>query len=421
VAGEHEVHDLTPIRFHCDCTTFGPQFGIAWNTGRAGVIRAAYGLHFGDIFPQTLQQVRWDPPNFLKVEVQAPASILAPLAGVYLGPGARHTQFDVPPDIKSPYSHQYTFVWEPFQHKPWSLQLGYIGSRSHRLFMMWFANRAVPVPGIPQTTATIPDRRPDPRYFELREARNASKSYFDAVRATFKAPAWHGFTAEASYWFSKAIDTGSGYTNMAAGDEALQGYSQSQDPVAQDLKGPSAFDQSHAAMVRFQYTVPALVAGPRAIRGAVGGWRVSGTFLAKTGLPFTVISGSDGPGFGNVDGSNGDRLNLLDPAILGRTYADPDSVMPRSAFALIGPTDARGNLGSNTFRRGGIRNMNAALARTWMVNTRYRATFRAESINFFNTPQFANPSADLSSPAFGKITNTLNDGRTFQFTLQLQF
>jgi hypothetical protein len=95
--------------------------------------------------------------------------------------------------------------------------------------------------------------------------------------------------------------------------------------------------------------------------------------------------------------------------------------MPRSAFALIGPTDARGNLGSNTFRRGGIRNMNAALVRTWKWNSRYRITLRAESINFFNTPQFANPSADLSSPAFGKITNTLNDGRSFQFTLQFQF
>ena len=123
--------------------------------------------------------------------------------------------------------------------------------------MMWFANRAIPVPGIPQTTATITERRPDQRYYELREARNASNAYFDAARITLKAPAWHGFTSDASYWFSKAIDTGSAYTNMAAGDEALQGYSQSQSPVAQDLKGPSAFDQSHAVMARFQYASPA--------------------------------------------------------------------------------------------------------------------------------------------------------------------
>jgi hypothetical protein len=160
------------------------------------------------------------------------------------------------------------------------------------------------------------------------------------------------------------------------------------------------------------------------VRGIANGWRVSGVFLAKTGLPFTVISGSDGPGYGNVDGSNGDRPNLLDPSILGRTIADPNTstaLLPRSAFAFISPTDARGNLGFNTFRRGGIRNMNAALFRTWTLHSDWRTTFRAESVNFFNTPQFANPNPDLSSPAFGKITNTLNDGRSFQFTLQLQF
>ena len=419
-----EVNGLTPVDFHCDCATFGPQFGIAWHTRGAGVVRAAYGLHFGDIYPQTLQQVRWDPPNFLKVEVQAPASILSPLAGVYLGPGARHLHFDVPPDLRSPYSHQYTLTWELLEGQPWSVQLGYIGSRTHRLFMMWFANRALPVPGVPQTTATITARRPDPRYYELREARNASNAYFDAARVTLRAPAWHGLTTEAAYWFSKAIDTGSAYTNMAAGDEALQGYSQSQDLVAQDLKGPSAFDQSHALMVRFEYAHPRLASGPHLVRQALNGWRISGTFLAKTGLPFTVITGSDGPGFGNVDGSNGDRPNLIDPAVLGRTIGNPDTavaLLSRGAFGFISPAESRGNLGSNTFRRGGISNMNAALARTWTVHSEWRTTFRAESINFFNTPQFANPNADLSSPAFGKITNTLNDGRTFQFTVELRF
>ena len=419
-----EVNHITPVDFNCDCNTFSPQFGLAWQTPRAGVVRAAYGLHFGDIYPQTLQQVRWDPPNFLKIEVQAPPSILDPLRNTYLGPGARHTQFDVPRNLEAPYSHQYTFLWEPRFGKPWSLQLGYIGARTHKLFMMWFDNRAVPVPGIAQVTATITERRPDPRYFELRQVTNGSNAYFDAARVTVKAPAWHGITGDASYWLSKAIDTGSAYTNMAAGDEARQGYAQSQDPVAKDLKGPSAFDQSHAAMVRFQYAPPKLRAGGRVVRGVSNGWQISGVFLAKTGLPFTVITGSDGPGSGNVDGSNGDRPNLLDASVLGRSIGNPETsraLLPRSAFGFIAPTDARGNLGSNTFRRGGIRNLNAALARSWTLRSDWRATLRGESINFLNTPQFADPNPDLSSPAFGQITNTLNDGRSFQFTLQLQF
>ena len=63
--------------------------------------------------------------------------------------------------------------------------------------------------------------------------------------------------------------------------------------------------------------------------------------------------------------------------------------------------------------------MNAALAKAWVLRAETRLTLRAESINLFNTPQFAAPGAELSSPNFGQITNTLNDGRAFRFTVQL--
>ncbi len=265
ITGPDEINNLSPVNFNCDCNTFGPQFGVAWHAPGFGVIRAGYGLHFGEIYPQTLQQVRWDPPNFLKVEVQAPANLLNPLDGVYLGPGARHIQFAVPPDLQSPYSHQYAFLWEPFTGRSWSLQLGYSGSRTHKLFMMWFRNRAVPIPDVPLTTATITARRPDPRYFELREVHNASNAYFDAARITLKAPSVHRINTEVSYWFSKALDTGSAYSNMAAGDDARQGYAQSEDLVAKDLKGPSAFDQSHALMARLQYEVPTFTSAARTL------------------------------------------------------------------------------------------------------------------------------------------------------------
>jgi hypothetical protein len=65
--------------------------------------------------------------------------------------------------------------------------------------------------------------------------------------------------------------------------------------------------------------------------------------------------------------------------------------------------------------------VNGSVGRSWIVHTDWRLSLSGESINLFNTPQFADPNPDLSSPAFGKITNTLNDGRSFLFNLQLQF
>ena len=67
------------------------------------------------------------------------------------------------------------------------------------------------------------------------------------------------------------------------------------------------------------------------------------------------------------------------------------------------------------------RNLNASVERRFVLPHERGLSFRTESINALNTPLFAEPVGDLSSPAFGKITNTLNDGRTFRFSLNLEF
>lgn len=421
VLGETEVNRLTDIPFRCDCNNLAPNLGLARRLPRNwGLLRAAYGTQFGEVFPATLQQLRWNQPLFQKIEVQNPL-LLDPLRGVALGGDQRAITYEVPPDLVTPYSHQYNASWElPLGSRAGRLQLGYVGTRTWKLLLIYYNNRAAVIPGIPQTTATINDRRPDSRYYDYRRITNSSRAYFDAARATYTLPAWRNFTLETSYWFSKALDTGGTYLNIAAGDDALQGYSQTADRIAADLKGVSNFDQSHAFLLRSAYALPAW-SPARALTRA---WRFSAIYLAKSGIPFTVISGSDSPGYGNVDGVNGDRPNLLNPTILGRTIGDPDTsvrLLPRTAFQFIQPLDARGNLGSNTFRRGGIRNLNAALERRFVLHAERVLAFRAEGVNVFNTPQFAEPNRDLSSPAFGEITNTLNDGRTFRFTLRLDF
>ncbi len=424
VFGQTEVNHLTTIPFRCDCNNFAPNFGLARRLPRRwGVLRAAYSTQFGEIFAATLQQLRWNQPAFQKIEVANPP-LLDPLRDVVLGGNQRAITFDVPANLATPYSHQYNASWElPLGTRGGNLQFGYVGTRTWKLLLMIYDNRAAIVPGIPQTTATVNERRPDERYYDFRRITNSSRAYFDAARVTYTLPNWHRLTLETSYWFSKAIDTGASYVNIAAGDDANQSYSQTADGTAADLRGVSSFDQSHAFLTRFTYAPPT-PSLPHWAQTVTRDWRISAVTLEKSGIPFTVISGSDSPGYGNVDGVSGDRPNILDPGILGRSIGNPDTAaaqLPRSAFGLIGPYDRRGNLGSNTFRRGGIHNVNLSLERRFVLHADRALAFRAESVNFFNTPQFAEPNADLSSPAFGRITNTLNDGRMFRFTLRLDF
>lgn len=422
-----EVNNLNDLPYRCDCNNVAPRLGFAYRLpGGWGLLRGAYGLHFGEIFPVTFQQIRFDPPGTLKFEIRAPdlADPRGRLGPADLGPGARSTIFVIPRDLVTPYSHQYNFSWEPFSLQNWKLQVGYVGSRSLKLLMQWRTNRAIPVPGTPQTTATINDRRPDPRHFEVRDVVNASRGYYDAARVAVGVPNWRGLSLDAAYWFSKAIDLGGNYTSTAAGEGSSIILSQSDKLILQDLKGPSAFDQTHAFLLRFAYAVPAPPRAPGPLNRALHNWNVSAVWLAKTGTPFTVVTGSDSPGFGNVDGTSSDRPNVVDPSILGRTIANPNTsarLLPRTAFSFMGPTDARGNLGFNTFRKDGIGNLNTALSRTFPIGSDKTLLFRAESINFTNAPQFDAPGLEVASPNFGQITNTLNDGRTFRFTLRFAF
>ncbi len=413
-----EVDGWNVVPYDCDCNNVAPRFGFAWRLGEGrGVIRGAYGLQYGEIFPVTYGQIRFSPPGSVKIAVPAP-DLLDPL-GLESGhprTDALENRYLLDPELATPYSHQYNFSWEFSLRRTWRLQLGYVGSRSHKLLIMWYLNRAHPVPGIPQTTATINQRRPIPDLAEIRYVLNGSRGYFDAARVSLVVPRFHGFSIDAGYWFSKAIDLGASYTNTAAGADSRLSRSQWEFETHKDRKALSDFDQPHAFLVRAAYETPA--AGWSGWLGKLlGGWTVTGIALLKSGTPFAVTT-FDGPGFGNVDGNGGDRPNLADPSILGRTIGDPDTSverLPASAFYPMKPTDPAGNLGYNVFRKGKIANVNASLGKTWEMARNTRLSFRAESINLFNTPQFAEPGNRWGAPEFGFITNTLNDGRTFRF------
>jgi hypothetical protein len=173
-----------------------------------------------------------------------------------------------------------------------------------------------------------------------------------------------------------------------------------------------------------------------------GGWKVSGTTTFKSGTPTHFHTGSDSPGFGNVDGVGGDRPNLRNPAILGTSLDHPDTVGSLLALDTCRrPGDpgygerymacayldtnvqpgGRGNLGFQTFRQDGISNWNVALERDFVPREPLTLRFRAEFINFLNHAQFEGPDDEMGFEPFGKIINTANRGRVMQLLLRLQF
>jgi hypothetical protein len=331
---------------------------------------------------------------------------------------ARSTLFRIDPELASPYSHQYNFSWQLQPHASWSVELGYVGSRSPKLFQQWYLNRGQPVEGVPLTTATVNQRRADQRYFDILHTLNGSRGYFDAAKVELRVPQWAGLSVTASYWLSKAIDLGASYTNTATGRDSRDGRSPTEFDVHGLMKGLSDFDQSHAGLWNVNYETPALLHAPHWLGRLFGSWQISSVLLVKTGTPFTVRT-ADGPGYGNVDGAGSDRPHLLDPSVLGAAIDHPDVSLPQAAFGALQPGEQTGNLGAANFRKDGIFNVNTALSRRFLFGSDRSLQFRVESLNLTNHPQFAEPGFDLSGDNFGQITNTLNDGRTFRFALRL--
>ena len=80
----------------------------------------------------------------------------------------------------------------------------------------------------------------------------------------------------------------------------------------------------------------------------------------------------------------------------------------------------------------GQHNVDLALERTFPLTESSSLHFRAESFNFTNTPQFANPNTSLgyadptqlnpvASPSFGLISGTVTAPRLIQFALRYSF
>ncbi len=417
-----EVNGMDRIPYGCDCNNFGPRFSFALRTGAGWVTRGSYTLSYGRIPPVTYQQVRNNPPHVRYIQVQNP-SLTDPLKGADLNPQGRYSPLVLSPDLVSPYAHQYNVSLEREVHRNSLLRLGYVGSRTLKTINSFTMNRAEPVPGMEWTTKTVDQRRPDSRFYDVKQIVNGGIAYLDAAQISLDMRPAAGLTWGASYTFGKAIDTGADYAATAANRDLSTRRHQWQYESFRDRKGLSSFDSTHSLEIHYFYDLPATVSSHNVVALILNGWQISGATLLKSGSPFTVYLSSDSPGYGNVDGVGGDRPNILDPSILGKSVSHPNTatqILRRDRFAPMAPGDSRGNLGTSTFRKDGIANFNAALSKQWRWGKggERTALLRAEAYNLTNHPQFDHPQTSFSSSSFGRITNTMNDGRVFQLSLR---
>ena len=205
-----EVDKIDVLPYRCDCNNFSPRFSLAYTAGWGWVARASYNVSFGLIPPVTYQQVRNNPPYVRYLQVPNP-DLVNPLQGINFDDSSgRYSPTILSPDLVDSYSHQYNFALERRLAGRALLRLGYVGSRSLKLPNAFVMNRAEPVPGIPLTTATVDQRRPDPRYYEVKHIVSGGIAYFDAAQVSLELPSTRGLTPGGDVHVQQGDRRGSG-------------------------------------------------------------------------------------------------------------------------------------------------------------------------------------------------------------------
>jgi hypothetical protein len=290
--------------------------------------------------------------------------------------------------------------------------LGYVGSKSVRGFAFLDIN-ASQVPGsgdegrplFAEFGRTTPTREWDGR----------TGSDYHALQVSLNKRMTAGVLIKSAYTWSKAMDeaTYSDWTEFLW--NAASQYDRN--------RALASHDTPHNFQFAFVYELPFGEGKPWATTGLrrtiLGGWQMNGTFSAFSGRPYTLTASGASL---NMPGNQQTPDQIKDDVEIFGEVGDAGTYFDTSAFARV--TEVRfGNVGRNSMRGPGQRNLDLSLFRSFAVHGGVELQVRAEAFNVTNTPHFNNPNGNINSSNFGRILSTdanWANGRSRQFRFGLR-
>jgi hypothetical protein len=292
-----------------------------------------------------------------------------------------------------------------------------------------------------------------PQFGTVNLSDNTSNSSYQSFLAHVTKRTSHGVSGQFSYTFSKGMgDNGiiRDYRNLAASRSVL------------------SIDRTHAIVSNATYDLPfgkdrlLLANTPGWLDRVVGGWQVSSILSWFSGAPLSFAQPFGGLGTLYNGASNTfDQVAALPKGevVKGQTCTQSGSCTgyisyfntlqtqkaPQPTFGgdVSLPTfftnqvlvDASGNtlmqqpnpgrIGNLSFRSSNMRgpgqlNFNAAVTKQIRISENKMFTLRADAVNVLNKPQWGDPSTNISSTTFGRIT-TAGGNRSVTLNARIDF
>ena len=396
---------------------FAPRVGAAYDVRGNGrtVIRGGYGIFYIDpaltIYTRTVST----QPSVLTTSLVNPYSFYDPYNGVAGGNPFPFTRRDpsefgafkyikpvsggvLDPTQNKGYSQNWNVTLEQQLGKDLSLSVAYVGNKGTDILAAMELNPAIYGPGA--TTGNTNSRRTYAGMSAMEIATPYQRSDYNSLQITATKRASHGLTVLSSYVYGRAKD------NNSSTIEGSGAYPRSSSDPDIDYAWAD-FDVRHKFNLSLVYDLPFKADG--GARWLVNDWQVNAIMVLRSGLPITVLSGTDRSltaiGRDNADlvgdtapPSGSDKLLWFNPA----------------AFAPA----ALGTFGSSerNFLRGpGSKTIDFAIFKNFPIGQRAKFQFRLETFNVFNWVNYNNPNATYTAGAnFGRILGA-GDPRVIQF------
>ena len=396
----------TDSLYPVDKKDLSPRVGVTyvpWE-GRKTVFRGAYGI-FYDMFAVNFFTANTgfanggalgvgnnpggETPVFSITQRRFTIQDGAPVFGAT--PQPPYGAFAVSQDLKLPYVENFNVNVEQQIGPATALQIGYVGTRGHRLGVMRDINAPVPsAAGVSQARRPFNALYPD--LAAINELESTGRSRYNSLQMSLIQNNWRGLSGRLNYTLGHAEDNASEARNTLPMDSRNLDVDW----------GNASFDIRHVLTGGFTYTLPAFS------KSRFGdGWQFNVIATLQTGTPFNVTTGTDTSGTGD----RADRPNLVgDPfsGIVQPTTGTAVRYFNPAAFAapLAGTF---GNLARNQFYGPVFRTVDVSVFKTTKLSGGASLQLRCEIFNVLNTNNWGNPGTSLSSSTtFGLLTNTRN-------------
>lgn len=226
--------------------------------------------------------------------------------------------------LQTPFVTQWNLSLERELSKGIKVDAGYIGNRGNHLPLWMNLNSPIPMPGANNSAQSALDRRPLSQYGDVRIYQTRLNSSYHSFQTGLVMRLGSEMTGQFNYVYAKdrtpfgvnATGAGSanssGFSSGAGGAESIfdTGNAAGQTSYPYDINRDYAQNgRTHTFKANAVHDLPWFGDRTSWLYRIAGGWTISGTFMATSGLPLNVIWGQDA----NVDGNGFDRPNVIGP------------------------------------------------------------------------------------------------------------